>query len=1815
MTQTKQQCSTPDQLLTFLRGQLSFREEAELQQHLDACVACRERLESTAADASVWNEAKEFFGNRALHAATRGTGEDHDDSNHGQYRIRQVLDSIGPTDDPESLGRIGGYEVTGVVGAGGMGVVLKAQDRSLDRIVAIKVMAPHLASSGSARKRFAREAKAAAAVLHPNVIAIHSVASEDANPYLVMPFVRGASLQKRIDSQGPLPLKDTLRIGAQIAAGLAAAHEQGLVHRDIKPANILLEEGVERVTITDFGLARAVDDASMTCSGVIAGTPQYMSPEQARGEPIDARSDLFSLGGVLYAMCTGRSPFRAETTYGVLHRIANDKPTAVCEVNTDVPVWLGHVIDRLIAKRPEDRFESAAQVAELIEGCLAHVQQPAAIPLPVGVQALAAQTQQRSSEIPKPNRLKAGHQRIPPIGKLIAAAAFAFALFFAGVFIVLELNKGTLTIQSDVDDLRIRITSSEQEVNELQVTKAGKSIRVAAGQYTVEVVGETDDLTIENGHVTLHRADTEVVRILHNTGTLNKNEVGKKQSSNQWLNQLQGSWHVEQVVPGSRDSLAISINQFNSLQAQDPQNDQPVLTKDELVACASWNIERNHELTQTLYAALGKIAKQHQWPEGWRIDGSYLDLPPEATPVRAYRISLVHATTGEEFTVRERFIEPSSAYASPLLNASLDDGTQLRAAIKRFNARFNQANGVKQPPLTENEVVAAIVHHQTKRDEADVSDSLFEKFQQIAKTRYLPEGVSLEVIPTFGVEGGSTYTIWSVRIKMFQDEPGKEGWTYAFEIREQFVSVKYGDAGKIHWGLPAENGLQAGVRLSPPRLSYQLGQKIDVQVLYRNILTKPISTTVPNFCGYEVAVHDISGAKMEVFDLQEPIIVGGARSAGVGDEPVSSIGRSFAFAPSSLEKDKRQEYRSRTGASLLILVEPGKSYRLQFTVGNVVNDAEGTINSGEIEVAVEPEVNFLKSSMNPALNKSSNYFLTLKLYEMCEDSVKQLANPTIAVVEDKPFTCVAGGIVNGSFSGYKVTGNVSALDDNAVQTSLKIVVGSAESRVNSKLPISETRTVQLDEVTWLDLHIEPQRTDNVLKLSANEIEVVSKLVPTQVRGTGSVTLTLPAEASKISSDAITEERQIDLSTPQATLETIDLCNLNDPAHVPVDCYTEDALLEMSGVMLQQLGYMSVISQLYSPLDAQIRIQTGGEIDAKDSGPIIPGALPSFRLQVDALLKEHSLAMPPEPCKKAFELLLKSTVASLEENETRVIPDRQLYRLAAGVLKSTKEFLPKASELSQQFHDSSSQADAHSSKVITATQYDIVIEGDEAVATTIVDKNSSAIPMRFKLLRVNERWLVSEAFSDEILAQINLSMPQIAGDMPATKTESAMHSPKVSPFGAELAKQADAVDSPISADHSKVLSELPENWTDFQALLNEKGTALVMLSDQPEIREQMSPIARKVARGTAIHFIEIQQTVPRSDNPPANHFPSTHYLLMKDRQVVDTRYGVLTEEKLQEFVVQATDWLTPRSTGVEENSLVRIDCYIFPDAANTGQQSGDAYPITAAVVAVHEDQTLLLGPDDVAKYIEKGYACVAVVRDADDKEKQFPLEVLFNEPVKLLGLHGEPHRLQASVRVTHSDGTASELPISSVLSNDELTPEPLDKYDVASAIYSINGVQGLKPVKLNGLGEAISVGERVLSGSFSQKPIVPVVLGFSPPIQWQSQTVVGVDGVTGGNMHGPETFRVLCPSLPVPSGYTFDERGRLIGKRLGGDPTYEDMRHDVYKSHATHSILRAVLDKIEDAGLKAALMRTLEQSSSIPQETSVAPSNNNSKPKS
>jgi WD40 repeat protein/serine/threonine protein kinase len=302
---------------------------------------------------------------------------------------------LDPPRAEESLGSLDHYEVLDVVGRGGAGVVLKARDTKLQRIVAIKALAPRLVASPAARARFVREAQAAAAIRDDHVVAIHAVNDDGPVPYLVMEYISGITLEERLRQEKALELKEILRIGIQVAAGLAAAHAQGLVHRDIKPANILLENSVQRVKITDFGLAglagsdaegrkrclepsnsKVPDTFSDSESKVLAGTPQYMSPEQASGESADFRSDLFSLGSVLYTLCAGRPPFAAGTVTETLQRVCAAEPPSLLDLKPDVPQWLRQAIGKLHAKQPGDRFGSAQEVADLLSAELARLQQP-----------------------------------------------------------------------------------------------------------------------------------------------------------------------------------------------------------------------------------------------------------------------------------------------------------------------------------------------------------------------------------------------------------------------------------------------------------------------------------------------------------------------------------------------------------------------------------------------------------------------------------------------------------------------------------------------------------------------------------------------------------------------------------------------------------------------------------------------------------------------------------------------------------------------------------------------------------------------------------------------------------------------------------------------------------------------------------------------------------------------------------------------------------------------------------------------------------------------------------------------------------------------------------------------------------------------------------------------------------------------------------------------------------------------------------------------------------------------------------------------
>ncbi len=353
--------------------------EHELMDHVADCKSCQSRLAALAADGTWWNDVRESLSGDSELAwkpdaswSTRVTPDRPADREARDSAVRKLL---APPSHPELLGRLGRYDVERVIGAGGMGIVLKAHDSELNRPIAVKMLASHLAHVGAARERFAREGRAAAAVVHEHVVAIYNVESDGEAPFLVMQYVPGRSLQSRVDSEGPLAVEEILRIGMQAASGLAAAHAQGLVHRDVKPSNILLEETVERAVLTDFGLARAIDDASLTRTGVLAGTPHYMSPEQATGAAIDHRSDLFSLGAVLYFMATGHPPFRADGALAVLHRICREPHRPVWQTNEQIPDELSDLIDRLLEKKPGRRPTSAAEVSEWLAALLSRIQQ------------------------------------------------------------------------------------------------------------------------------------------------------------------------------------------------------------------------------------------------------------------------------------------------------------------------------------------------------------------------------------------------------------------------------------------------------------------------------------------------------------------------------------------------------------------------------------------------------------------------------------------------------------------------------------------------------------------------------------------------------------------------------------------------------------------------------------------------------------------------------------------------------------------------------------------------------------------------------------------------------------------------------------------------------------------------------------------------------------------------------------------------------------------------------------------------------------------------------------------------------------------------------------------------------------------------------------------------------------------------------------------------------------------------------------------------------------------------------------------------
>jgi len=290
-------------------------------------------------------------------------------------------------------GTVGRFDVLGELGRGGMGAVYRARDPELGREVALKVLLPELATDPKAKARFLREARAQARVEHDHIVPIHDVGETGGFAYLVMPLLKGQSLRDALKKNARPPVSEVVRIGREIAEGLAAAHAAGLIHRDIKPGNIWLEGDRRRVKILDFGLARATGDApdehaaarpklvsgDLTAAGGIVGTPPYMSPEQARGLPTDARSDVFSLGTVLYELLAGRKPFTGPSAFDIMAAVASDEPVPLPRLVPDLPPALADLVARMLAKDPAARTQSCAEVA----AALAALAVPQVVVLPL----------------------------------------------------------------------------------------------------------------------------------------------------------------------------------------------------------------------------------------------------------------------------------------------------------------------------------------------------------------------------------------------------------------------------------------------------------------------------------------------------------------------------------------------------------------------------------------------------------------------------------------------------------------------------------------------------------------------------------------------------------------------------------------------------------------------------------------------------------------------------------------------------------------------------------------------------------------------------------------------------------------------------------------------------------------------------------------------------------------------------------------------------------------------------------------------------------------------------------------------------------------------------------------------------------------------------------------------------------------------------------------------------------------------------------------------------------------------------------------
>ncbi len=415
---------------------------------------------------------------------------------------------------PESIGR---FQLLEEVGEGAMSVVYKAFDPEINRILAIKLLRGELAADSEYRYRFLQEAKAAGKLTHPNIVTIFDVGEVEQGPYIAMEFLEGRTLEQMMVDKTEISLREVVIYGIQLAEALDYSHAHGIVHRDVKPGNIISPGDEHTIRITDFGIARmeAPNKEHHTMLGAVLGTPQYMSPEQVEGLPADGRSDLFSLGVILYQLITGERPFVSETFTSLLMKIVQEEPPPIDAKNKDVPQSLKHIVEKLLSKKPEQRFQTGKELAVALRRVVReidekrqHSNETKILPLRIKWTAIMASVVSLAMIL---GSYLVYHKQVDTMTELTLDSGGSLAEFMAIESAEAILVQDWVAVETFVQEIKerqqisylrifdfkqiVRASTLENEVSkilqpqdEMQILRGGKGVRISEGEWNGERV-------------------------------------------------------------------------------------------------------------------------------------------------------------------------------------------------------------------------------------------------------------------------------------------------------------------------------------------------------------------------------------------------------------------------------------------------------------------------------------------------------------------------------------------------------------------------------------------------------------------------------------------------------------------------------------------------------------------------------------------------------------------------------------------------------------------------------------------------------------------------------------------------------------------------------------------------------------------------------------------------------------------------------------------------------------------------------------------------------------------------------------------------------------------------------------------------------------------------------------------------------------------------------------------------------------------------------------------------------------------------------